>query len=51
MNKLMIGASMGMMMGVALMMSPMGKTVRREVRMGMNKARQLRNKMDNPGEF
>lgn len=46
MNKLLFGATMGMMMGVALMMSPMGKTLRRDVQMGMNKARQMAGKME-----
>ena len=46
MNRMMLGAAMGMMAGVALMMSPMGKTMRREVRMGMNKARQMAQKME-----
>lgn len=47
MNKLMFGAAMGMMAGVALMMSPMGKTMRREVRMGVNKAKQMAKEMEN----
>lgn len=41
MNKLMIGATMGMMAGIALMMSPMGKTLRQDMRKGMTKARQM----------
>ncbi len=47
MNKLMLGAAMGMMAGVALMMSPMGKTMRKEVRMGVNKAKQMAREMEN----
>ena len=46
MNKMMLGAAMGMVAGVALMMSPMGKAMRKEVRMGMNKARQMAQKME-----
>ena len=46
MNKLLFGAAMGMMAGVALMMSPMGKTLRKDVNMGMVKARQMARKMD-----
>lgn len=41
MNKLLVGTAMGMMMGMALMMSPMGKTLRKDVQMGMNKAKQM----------
>ena len=47
MNKLLFGATMGMMAGVALMMSPMGKMVRKEMRMGMNKAKQMAKSMEN----
>lgn len=46
MNKLLLGATMGMMAGVALMMSPMGKTLRQDLRKGMNKARQMADKME-----
>ena len=46
MNKWMIGAAMGMMAGVALMMSPMGKTLRQDVQKGMTKARQMASKME-----
>lgn len=46
MNKMMFGAAMGMMAGVALMMSPMGKTMRREVRMGVDKAKKMAQKME-----
>ena len=41
MTKLLFGTAMGMMMGVALMMSPMGKDVNRE----MCKARKMAKKM------
>ena len=47
MNKLLFGATMAMMAGVALMMSPMGKMVRKEMRMGMNKAKQMAKSMEN----
>ena len=46
MNKLLFGATMGMMAGVALMMSPMGRMLRKEVNMGMNKARQMARSME-----
>ena len=46
MNKLLFGATMGMMAGVALMMSPMGKMVRKEMCMGMNKAKQMAKSME-----
>lgn len=41
MNKLLVGTAMGMMMGMALMLSPMGKTLRKDVQMGMSKAKQM----------
>lgn len=47
MNKLMIGTAMGMMAGIALMMSPMGKTLRQDVNKGMRKARQMAQQMEN----
>jgi len=46
MNKLLFGATMGMMAGVALMMSPMGKMVRKEVHMGMSKAKKMAKTME-----
>ena len=46
MNKLLVGAAMGMMAGVALMMSPMGKTLRQDMQTGMNKARQMARQME-----
>lgn len=46
MNKMLFGAAMGMMAGMALMMSPMGKTLRKDMHMGMAKARQMAHKMD-----
>ena len=41
MNKLLFGTAMGMMAGVALMMSPAGRDVRR----GVCKARKMAKKM------
>ena len=46
MNKWMIGATMGVMAGIALMMSPMGKTLRQDVQKGMAKAKQMASKME-----
>lgn len=46
MNKLLFGATMGMMAGVALMMSPMGKMMKREINLGMNKAKQMAKQME-----
>lgn len=45
MNKLLFGATMGMMAGMALMMSPMGKMLRKDMQMGMNKARKIAKQM------
>lgn len=45
MTKLLFGTAVGMMAGVALMMSPMGKEVRRDVSRGMCKARKMARKM------
>ena len=45
MNKLLFGTAVGMMAGVALMMSPMGREVRRDVSRGMCKARKMARKM------
>ena len=47
MNKLLFGATVGMMAGMALMMSPMGKMMRKEVHMGVNKAKQMAKAMEN----
>ncbi|MBQ4579306.1 MAG: hypothetical protein IJA83_01475 [Clostridia bacterium] len=46
MNKLLFGATMGMMAGVALMMSPMGRMMRKEINMGMAKAKQVAKQME-----
>lgn len=45
MNKLLFGTAMGMMAGVALMMSPMGQDIRRDMTRGMCKARKMAKKM------
>ena len=45
MNKLLFDTAVGMMAGVALMMSPMGREVRRDVSRGMCKARKMARKM------
>lgn len=37
----MMGSALGFMMGVGLMMSPMGRSLRRDMRKGMNKAKQM----------
>ena len=46
MNKLLFGATMGMMAGVALMMSPMGRMMKKEINMGMTKAKQVAKQME-----
>ena len=46
MNKLMLGSAMGFMMGVGLMMSPMGKPLRKEMNMGISKAKQMMKAME-----
>ena len=46
MNKMLFGAAMGMMAGVALMMSPMGKPLRKEMNMGISKAKQMMKAME-----
>ena len=46
MNKLMIGSAMGFMMGVGLMMMPVGRTIRKDVRKGMSKARKMMQDME-----
>ena len=45
-NKLLFGAAVGMMAGMALMMSPAGKTLRKDMNMGMTKAKEMARKMD-----
>ena len=46
MNKLIFGATMGMMAGMALMMSPMGKMLKKEMHMGMTRAKQMARQME-----
>lgn len=46
MKQLMLGSAIGLMAGVGLMMGPMAKAIRRDVRMGMNKARKLMRSME-----
>ena len=47
MNKLMIGTAMGMMAGIGLMMSPMGRSIRKDVNKGMGKAKRIMKMMEN----
>ena len=47
MNKMMIGSAVGFAMGVGLMMSPMGRTIRKDVQKGMCKAKKMMNGMAN----
>jgi len=46
MNKLMIGTAMGFMAGVGLMMTSAGKMIRKDMQMGVNKARELMKDME-----
>lgn len=46
MNKLMLGSAMGFMMGVGLMMMPVGRTIRKDLNKGMNKAKQMMENME-----
>lgn len=46
MNKLMLGSAMGFMMGVGLMMMPVGRTIRKDLNKGMNKAKQMMESME-----
>ena len=46
MNKLMIGTAMGFMAGVGLMMSSAGRMIRKDVQMGMSKAKQMMKSME-----
>ena len=46
MNKMLFVAAMGMMAGMALMVSPMGKMMRKEMNMGMKKAKRMAKAMD-----
>lgn len=46
MGKWMLGSAMGLMAGIGLMMGPMGRTIRKDVRMGMSKARRMMRAME-----
>lgn len=46
MGKMMIGSAMGLMAGVALMMSRMGKTLRRDMNRGMSKVKRMARKLE-----
>ncbi len=41
MNKLLFGSALGMMAGIGLMMSPAARTIRKDMNMGMRKARKM----------
>lgn len=42
---MMIGSAVGFAVGVGLMMSPMGRTIRKDVQKGMCKAKQMMGSM------
>lgn len=46
MGKLMIGSAMGLMAGIGLMMSPMGRTIRKDMNKGMGKAKKWAKMME-----
>lgn len=46
MNKWMLGSAMGFMMGVGLMMMPVGRTIRKDLNKGMNKAKRMMEDME-----
>ncbi len=46
MNKLLFGSMMGMMAGIGLMMSPAARMIRKDVKMGMNKAKKMMRQME-----
>ncbi len=46
MGKLMIGSAMGLMAGIGLMMSSMGRSIRKDVNKGMVKAKRLARMME-----
>lgn len=48
MNKLMLGSAMGFMAGVGLMMMPVGRTIRKDMHKGLNKAKQMMKSMEQP---
>ncbi len=45
MKRMLLGSAMGMMAGIGLMMSPAARMIRKDVRMGMSKARKMMRKM------
>lgn len=46
MGRMMIGSAMGLMAGIGLMMSPMGRDIRRDINKGMGKARRLAKRLE-----
>lgn len=46
MNKWMLGSAMGFVVGVGLMMTSAGRTIRKDVQKGMNKAKKIVQEMD-----
>ena len=46
MSKLMIGSAMGLMAGIGLMMSPMGRTIRKDVNKGKSMAKRMMKMME-----
>lgn len=46
MGKLMIGSAMGLMAGIGLMMSSMGRTIRKDMNKGMSMAKKWARKME-----
>lgn len=46
MGRMMIGSAMGLMAGIGLMMSPMGRTIRKDVNKGMNKAKKMAKRLE-----
>ena len=46
MSRVMLGAAMGFMAGVGLMMTPMGRSIRKDMCKGMSKARQIMKDME-----
>lgn len=46
MKSMLLGSALGMAAGIGLMMTSAARTIRRDVRMGMNKARKMMRKME-----
>lgn len=46
MGRMMIGSAMGLMAGIGLMMSPMGRNIRKDVNRGMCKAKRLARRLE-----